>query len=269
MLFWDAFSEKGQLGLEPDPHNSVGALCQQRTIRAGSIRQLHFYVGVALPKPHARLVRMDRSSRQRKDDHRKLLRYTFQGRMGRGAIHSEPSARSRNPNTSVCKRVPRQVLCPAWSRKPPAPIFPRWLRPPASVRQMANSTALRVATTRLAVALEIAPTCGTTKLRPTFYFRHLRDLCAMSSFGYSEDDAGGIRARQLLPEGQAPVSAGGGRWADGPDHARISGLEPVRRRCMAADRVATDKKGHRVCLGAGRVGPKSDRRAHGRTAQHL
>jgi uncharacterized protein (DUF608 family) len=35
LLFWDDFSDDGQLGAEPSPHSGVASLCAQRTIAAG------------------------------------------------------------------------------------------------------------------------------------------------------------------------------------------------------------------------------------------
>lgn len=35
LLFWDQFTKSGELGTQPEPHNSVGALCLQQTIAPG------------------------------------------------------------------------------------------------------------------------------------------------------------------------------------------------------------------------------------------
>jgi non-lysosomal glucosylceramidase len=49
LLFWDVFSRDGQLGPEPDPHNAVGALCQQSTIAPGSSATFTFLLAWHFP----------------------------------------------------------------------------------------------------------------------------------------------------------------------------------------------------------------------------
>src|SRR5665213_1996202 len=49
LLFWDAFSENGQFGIEPNPHNSVGTLCQQRTIPPGQSASFTFLLAWHFP----------------------------------------------------------------------------------------------------------------------------------------------------------------------------------------------------------------------------
>ncbi len=59
------------------------------------------------------------------------------------------------------------------------------------------------------------------------------------------------------------------RWPDGPDHARLSRLAPLRRHAVAARNVAAHQEGHRVRLDPGRLGRQSRRRPRRRPAQHL
>jgi non-lysosomal glucosylceramidase len=49
MLFWDAFSQDGALLNEPPSHNSVGAVCQQRTIPAGGSSEFTFLLAWHFP----------------------------------------------------------------------------------------------------------------------------------------------------------------------------------------------------------------------------
>jgi len=49
MLFWDAFSGTGELGPEADEHNSVGAICLQRTIAAGGEADFTFLLAWHFP----------------------------------------------------------------------------------------------------------------------------------------------------------------------------------------------------------------------------
>ena len=49
MLFWDAFSANGELGAEPDSHNAVAALCQQRTLPPGQSATFTFVLSWHFP----------------------------------------------------------------------------------------------------------------------------------------------------------------------------------------------------------------------------
>ena len=49
MLFWDAFSQKGQLRDEPSARNAVGALCQQKTIPPGGSATFTFVLAWHFP----------------------------------------------------------------------------------------------------------------------------------------------------------------------------------------------------------------------------
>lgn len=42
LLFWDQFSQSGDLGSQPDPHNAVGVLCLQKTIAPAQTEQFQF-----------------------------------------------------------------------------------------------------------------------------------------------------------------------------------------------------------------------------------
>jgi len=49
LLFWDDFSEDGQLGPEPDQRNSVGSVCLQREIAAGAEAEYSFLLAWHYP----------------------------------------------------------------------------------------------------------------------------------------------------------------------------------------------------------------------------
>ncbi len=49
MLFWDAFSQDGELLNEPDARNAVGALCQQSSIAAGASAEFTFLLAWHFP----------------------------------------------------------------------------------------------------------------------------------------------------------------------------------------------------------------------------
>ena len=49
LLFWDQFSKTGNLGAEPESHNAVGALCLQRTIPPRQSASFQFFLGWRFP----------------------------------------------------------------------------------------------------------------------------------------------------------------------------------------------------------------------------
>ena len=49
LLFWDDFSDDGQLGDEPSPHNAVASLCAQRAIPAGESAEFTFLLAWRFP----------------------------------------------------------------------------------------------------------------------------------------------------------------------------------------------------------------------------
>jgi uncharacterized protein (DUF608 family) len=49
LLFWDQFSKAGNLGTQPEAHNAVGALCLQRTIPPGQSATFQFFLGWRFP----------------------------------------------------------------------------------------------------------------------------------------------------------------------------------------------------------------------------
>ena len=78
-------------------------------------------------------------------------------------------------------------------------------------------------------------------------FPELARSLRRAAFGYSMDDAGGMRFRQLLPDGEDRFPHRGRRRADGPDHEGLSGLAAVGRRWLAA-RVSGRRRSARIAF---------------------
>jgi non-lysosomal glucosylceramidase len=49
LLFWDQFSEKGEMGPDPEQHSSVGVLCLKRTLAPGESGEYPFVLGWHFP----------------------------------------------------------------------------------------------------------------------------------------------------------------------------------------------------------------------------
>lgn len=200
LLFWDEFSAKGQLGSEPDPHNTVGALCQHRTIpsgKAGTFTFLlawHFpnrtpdWCGWSAPPGKGKTI-IGNYYTTRFQDAWDAAQYT--------ANHLEDlETRTRSFAKAFRESTVSDVVKEAAS---------------ANLSTLASTTCFRTADGEFHGFEGSNDSIGccfgncthvwnyetaTDFLFPSFA-RSLRNV----SFGYSEDDAGGIRARQLLPEG--------------------------------------------------------------------
>ncbi|MGC1783621.1 MAG: GH116 family glycosyl-hydrolase, partial [Acidobacteriaceae bacterium] len=200
LLFWDAFSEQGQLGTEPNPYNSVGALCQQRTIPPGQsdsftfLLAWHFpnrtpdWCGWAAPPGKGKTIIGNYYTKRFKDAW-DVAQYTANN------LESLES-RTRTFARAFCSSTLPDVVKEAAS---------------ANLSTLASTTCFRTADGEFHGFEGSNDSIGccfgncthvwnyetaTTFLFPSFA-RSLRNV----SFGYSEDNAGGIRARQLLPEG--------------------------------------------------------------------
>ena len=212
LLYWDEFSKHGQLGTEPNPRNAVGALCQQTTIppgQSGTITFLlawHFpnrtpdWCGWSAPPGKGNTLIGNYYSTRFKDAW-EAAQYT--------AIHL-PQLESR---TRAFANAFRESTVPDVVKEAAS----------ANLSTLASTTCFRTADGEFHGFEGSNDSIGccfgncthvwnyetaTQFLFPSFA-RSLRNV----SFGYSEDDAGGIHFRQLLPEGHPryPVVAADGQ----------------------------------------------------------
>jgi len=200
MLFWDTFSTAGELGAEPDPHNAVAALCQQRIIPQGQSADFTFVLAWSFPN--------------RTPD---WCGWTSPEGKGKTVIGNYYATRFKD--AWVAAQYTAQNLDRLESR---TRLFAKTLREStlsdvikeaasANLSTLASTTCFRTADGEFHGFEGSDDTAGccfgncthvwnyetaTTFLFPTFA-RSLRK----ASFGYSMDDAGGMRFRQLLPDG--------------------------------------------------------------------
>lgn len=200
MLFWDVFSANGELGAEPEPHNAVAALCQQRTVAAGQsavftfVLAWHFpnrtpdWCGWTAPAGKGKTV-IGNYYATRFKDAMDVARYT--------AEHLD----SLESRTRLFAQALRETTVPAVVKEAAS----------ANLSTLASTTCFRTADGEFHgfEGSDDATGCcfgncthvwnyetATTFLFPSFA-RSLRK----ASFGYSMDDAGAMRFRQMLPDG--------------------------------------------------------------------
>ncbi len=244
LLYWDEFSQHGQLGTEPNPRNAVGALCQQTTVASGQSGTMTFllawhfpnrtpdWCGWSAPQGKENTV-IGNYYAVRFKDAWDAAQYT--------AIHLPELER----RTRTFARALRESTLPDVVKEAAS----------ANLSTLASTTCFRTADGEFHgfEGSDDAIGCcfgncthvwsyetATEFLFPSFA-RSLRNV----SFGYSEDDAGGIRARQLLPEGHprsALVAADGQMgqimhaylgWRLSADHAWLQAKWPKIKQAIA------------------------------------
>jgi uncharacterized protein (DUF608 family) len=200
--FWDQFSRAGELGPQPEPHNSVGVLCLSTRIAPGQTASLEFLLGWWFPN--------------RTPD---WIGWSAPPGEGKTVIGNFYAARFRNAWDAVQYAADHLGDLEARTR-----LFATALREstlPAAVKEAASANLSTLATT----------TCFRTadgefhafegsddtqgccfgncthvwnyETATTFLFPSFARSLRRSAFGYSMDDAGAIHFRQLLPDGRA------------------------------------------------------------------
>ena len=253
LQFWDQFSKSGDLGAQPEAHNTVGALCLKRTILPGSRRSFQFLLGWRFPN--------------RTPD---WCGWAAPPGEGNTVIGNFYATRFKSAWDAVDYTAAHLEDLEARTR-----MFADALREstlPAAVKEAASANLSTLATT----------TCFRTadgefhgfegsndeqgccfgncthvwnyETATAFLFPSFARSLRRSAFGYSMDDAGAIHFRQMLPDGKGALGIRRGRRPDGADHARVARLEDQRRRCAAAEHLAARKEGARVCVGSRRMG---------------
>ena len=202
MLFWDDFSQDGELGPEP-------AIAQRRRARS------------------ACNARLDPGAR---GDYTFLLAGIFPIARRRGAAGLRPRA-TRIPSsattTARALRMPGRppstprASCPSLEARTRrfATVMRESTLPPARDRRghgeplhaghpdfasappTASSTASKAATISAAAASATARTSGITRPPRSRLFPSLARSLRKAAFGYSQDERGGMRFRQMLPDG--------------------------------------------------------------------
>ena len=237
MLFWDDFSNDGQLGPEAAERKLTGALCLQRDIKPGSEAEYTFLLawhfpnrtpawsGWTAPKGHENAIignhyctrfadawsAAQHAAQKLPDLEKRMM--TFVSAMR--SQHAAGRGARRRHVKSVHTRDTDFVSAPP----------------------MASFTASKGATTSAAVASETARTCGTMKRRRQFLFPASRAVSAESvvwilawttqgAHAISADAAGWDRSFRDLPRLMA-------RWARSSKRISIGGCAAIRTGCAA------------------------------------
>ena len=253
MLFWDDFSEDGELGPEPAAQELGGRAQPAAHDCAARDEGLHVPAGLAFSESHAAPVRLVGAQGRRGHRHRQSLLHAISRRVGGGRVHREkpgaagkadPPFRRRPPREHDSGRGEGRRIRESFDARQHY-LFPdgRWRVPRLRRRQRQGGLLPRQLHARL-------------ELR-NGHAAPVPQLCAIAARGGLRLRPG-RRGRDAFPAvaaaRQGAVRLRGGRRADGPDHARVPGLGALRRYGLAEGTLAAHQEGPGVRLGARRLG---------------
>jgi uncharacterized protein (DUF608 family) len=199
--FWDQFAKTGGLGMQPEPHNSVGVLCLKRTISPGQTASVEFLLGWRFANRTPDWIGWEAPEGE-----------------GKTVIGNAYAARFKSAWEAVSYTAANLERLEAQTRMFATALGESTI--PAVVKEAASATLSTLATTtcfRTADG-EFHAWEGSDDQRgccfgncthvwnyetaTAFLFPSFARSLRRSAFGYSMDDAGAIHFRQLLPEGK-------------------------------------------------------------------
>jgi non-lysosomal glucosylceramidase len=201
MLFWDDFSEDGELGPEPAARNSVGALCLTRTIPAGARRDYSFLLAWHYPNRTPR--RCGWSAPKGDEDTLIGNYYTTRFRDAwEAARYAAQNLGRLEKETRRFTAAIRESTVPGAAKEAAS----------ANLSTLVSTTCFRTADGEFHGFEGVNDKSGCCfgncthvwnyETSTPFLFPSFARSLRASSFGYDLDDAGAIHFRQLLPPGK-------------------------------------------------------------------
>ena len=167
---------------------------------------------------------MARAQGRRKHGDRQSLCHSASRPRGRPRNMPPAIWRASKRHASVRRHACARALCPALSRKPPAPISPRSSARPASAPPMASFTASRASTTTRLLPRKLHARLELRDFDRALCFPSLAHSLRKAAFGYSMDDAGAHAFPPVAARRQGPLRLRRRRRTDGADHACLPRL---------------------------------------------
>jgi uncharacterized protein (DUF608 family) len=202
MLFWDAFSANGELGSEPDPYSTVAALCQQRTIPPGQSATFTFLLAWHFPNRTPDWCGWTAPEGKGKTVIGNFYATRFADAWSAAEYTAQNLDRLEN-STRLFAKALRESTLPAVVKEAAS----------ANLSTLASTTCFRTADGEFHGFEGSNDTSGCCfgncthvwnyETATTFLFPSFARSLRKASFGYSMDDDGGMRFRQLLPDGYA------------------------------------------------------------------
>ena len=255
MLFWDAFSRDGELLNEPAARNGVGALCQQKSIPAGGSATFTFLLAWHFPNRTPEWCGWDFPKGEGQTIIGNYYATRFKDAWG-VAEYTATNLDSLEKRTRAFTNAFAASTLPAAVKEAAS----------ANLSTLASTTCFRTADGEFhgfegsddhrGCCFGNCTHVWNYETATAFLFPSYARSLRQAAFGYSMDDQGGMRFRQLLPDGKERfnIAAADGQMGQ-IMHAyldwKLSGDE-----AWLQDNVAASEKGSGVRLGSGRLGCK-------------
>jgi len=202
MLFWDAFSAAGELGSEPDPFSAIAALCQQRTIPPGKSAAFTFLLAWHFPNRTPDWCGWSAPDGKGNTNIGNYYATRFKDSWS-VADYAAKNLDGLESRTRLFARALRQSTLPGVVKEAAS----------ANLSTLASTTCFRTADGEFHGFEGSDDTRGCCfgncthvwnyETATAFLFPSFARSLRKAAFGYSMDDAGGMRFRQLLPDGYA------------------------------------------------------------------
>jgi uncharacterized protein (DUF608 family) len=202
LLFWDAFSKTGQMNDEPSERNKVGALCQSRTIPPGQSGDFTFLLAWHFPNRTPEGCGWTAPAGKEKT----VIGNFYAARFAdawEAALHAARHLEPLERKTRQFAQAFRESTLPAVVREAAS----------ANLSTLASTTCFRTADgefhgfegsdDHLGCCYGNCTHVWSYETATAFLFPSFARSLRTAAFGYSEDEDGGIHARQLLPDGEA------------------------------------------------------------------
>lgn len=202
LLFWDQFSKNGELGAQPEPHNTVAALCMQQTIAPGGSASFLFLIGWHFPNRTPEWCGWDAPPGEGKTIIGNYYSTRFHDAW-EAAVYTAGNLDRLESQTRLFADALRRSTLPASVKEAAS----------ANLSTLATTTCFRTADgefhgfegsddTRGCCFGNCTHVWNYETVTPFLFPSFARSL-RKSAFGYSMDDAGAIHFRQTLPDGKA------------------------------------------------------------------
>jgi non-lysosomal glucosylceramidase len=200
LLFWDEFSAGGRLGSEPNPYNSVGAVCQQTTIAPG--QSAHFTFLLAWHFPNRTPAWCGWTAPPGKEN--TIIGNFYCTRFKdawEAALYAATNLERLETRTRLFAKVFRESDLPAAVKEAAS----------ANLTTLATTTCFRTAdgefhgfegsNDNIGCCYGNCTHVWNYETSTAFLFPSFAHSLRKAAFGFSEDGEGAIHARQVLPDG--------------------------------------------------------------------
>ncbi len=201
LLFWDAFTRSGELNEEPSDRSKVGALCQSRTIAPGASADFTFLLAWHFPNRTPDACGWRAPKGQEKTVIGNFYSTRFKDAWDSGVYTAANLDRLEQETRAFAKQF-RESTIPAAVKEAAS----------ANLSTLASTTCFRTADGEFHGFEGSSDNSGCCygncthvwnyETATAFLFPSFSRSLRKASFGYSEDEDGGIHARQMLPDGE-------------------------------------------------------------------